>query len=352
MSGTEHLLMKAIRREPIRQTPIWIMRQAGRYLPEYRQLREKHDFLTVCKTPELASEVTLQPIRRFGFDAAILFSDILVIPEALGQKLEFLEDHGPRLSPRVQGDRDIARLTTDGLEEKLSYVAEAVRTIRLDLGETTPLIGFSGSPFTLATYMIEGKPTRNFKFIKSILYTDPRRLTRLLELLTEAVSRYLAMQIEAGAQAVQIFDTWGGILPVHLYETLSARFMKQIVTNLRSYEVPKILFGKGGIELLRSLTDGGADVLGVDWMTDMAEARRLVGSSAALQGNLDPTALYGSGEIIRREVDKILDVFGGESGHIFNLGHGILPDVPVENVQLLVDYVRERSRSLRSRNAA
>lgn len=352
MSQGDYIFINAIRGEPVRQTPIWIMRQAGRYLPEYRQLREKHDFLTVCKTPDLASEVTLQPIRRFGFDAAILFSDILVIPEALGQKLEFLEDHGPKLSPQILGDGDIAALTADDLESRLLYVADAIRAVRGELDGKIPLIGFSGSPFTLATYMIEGKPTRNFKYIKSMLYQEPQRLTRLLEILTDAVSRYLAMQIDAGVQAVQVFDTWGGILPVHLYESFSARFMKKIVENLRSHDVPKILFSKGGVELLRSLANSGADMLGVDWMTDMAEAKRFVGSSVALQGNLDPTVLYGSGDIIRREVDTILDVFGGQSGHVFNLGHGILPDVPVENVQLLVDYVRERSSVLCSRHGA
>ncbi|MFH1007279.1 MAG: uroporphyrinogen decarboxylase, partial [Candidatus Latescibacterota bacterium] len=306
-------------------------------------IREQHDFLSVCKTPELATEVTLQPIRRFGFDAAILFSDILVIPEALGQRLEFLEDHGPRLSPQILDDAGVSAISLEALEEKLQYVPNAVRMICSELDGKTPLIGFSGSPFTLATYMIEGKPTRNFKYIKGMLYSEPERLTRLLELLTTAVSRYLVMQIEAGVQSVQLFDTWGGILPVPLYDAFSGRFMKQIVHDLKRYDVPVTLFSKGGIELLRQLEDCGADMLGVDWMTDLSVAKKEVGTTFALQGNLDPTALYGSKEIIRTEVEKILGVFRSESGHVFNLGHGILPDIPVDKVHFLVDTVREIS---------
>jgi len=340
------LYIDAIRKKPVKRTPIWIMRQAGRYLPEYMEVRRKHDFITVCKTPELATEVTMQPIRRFGFDAAILFSDILVIPEALGQKLEFLENHGPKLSPQVLVDRDVDALSLDGIEHKLEYVANAIKMIRGELAGKIPLIGFSGSPFTLATYMIEGKPTRNFKYIKRMLYRDPERLIRLLDILTEAVSRYLIMQIKAGAQAIQVFDTWGGILPVHLYESFSAHFMKKIVANLKEYDVPVTLFSKGGLELLNKLSDSGADMLGVDWMTDLNEAKKQFGEIAALQGNMDPTALYGKPDIIREEVRKVLEVFGKDSGHVFNLGHGILPDIPVDNVHYLVDAVREISEEL------
>jgi uroporphyrinogen decarboxylase len=292
--------------------------------------------------------VTLQPIRRFGFDAAILFSDILVIPEALGQKLEFLEDHGPRLSPQVLTKKDIEGLSIEGIEDSLSYVADAVRMIRGALADKTPLIGFSGSPWTLATYMIEGKPTRNFKHIKKWLFSEPATLQQLLKLLADAVSRYLKMQIEAGAQAVQVFDTWGGILPPHLYTGFSGMYMKQIVDNLKDTGVPVVLFSKGGIELLRLLENSGADMLGVDWMTDMKEAKETVGGTAALQGNMDPTALYGSKDIIKKEVEQVLGVFGNDSGHVFNLGHGILPDIPVDNVQFLVDTVREVSIKLHS----
>jgi uroporphyrinogen decarboxylase len=342
------LYIDAINRKPVKRTPIWIMRQAGRYLPEYMDVRKKHDFITVCKTPELATEVTLQPIRRFGFDAAILFSDILVIPEALGQNLEFLENHGPRLYPQVLLDEDIKKLNIQDIESRLSYVGDAVKMIRGALNGKTPLIGFSGSPFTLATYMIEGKPTRNFKYIKQMLYNYPQRLIDLLELLTEAVVRYLKMQIQAGAQALQVFDTWGGILPVHLYEPYSAKYLKKIASELKQFNVPITLFSKGGIDLARQLSNSEANMIGIDWMTDMGEARKLLGSKFALQGNLDPTTLYGSQDIIRQEVLRVLEVFGKESGHVFNLGHGILPDIPVDNVSFLVDVVREISEKLHS----
>jgi uroporphyrinogen decarboxylase len=326
------------------------MRQAGRYLPEYRSVREKYNFITVCKTPELAMEVTLQPIRRFGFDAAILFSDILVIPEAMGQTLQFMEDHGPLLSPQILEDSDFEILHAENIEQELDYVAGAIKLISAELAGSIPLIGFSGSPFTLATYMIEGKPTRNFKHIKTMLYGEPARLTRLLNLLTESVIRYLTMQVEAGVQALQVFDTWGGILPVHLYRQFSADHMIRIVDSLKPLGVPITLFSKGGLEILKVLAASGADMLGVDWMTDMSEAKAIAGKAAALQGNLDPTALYGDWEIIRREVSNILRVFKGGSGHVFNLGHGILPDVPVEKVQFLVDEVRSQSENLHSGN--
>lgn len=347
MSEQNYIYIDAIYKKKIPHTPIWIMRQAGRYLPEYMEVRTKYDFITVCKTPELATEVTLQPIRRFRLDAAILFSDILVIPEALGQKLEFLENHGPKLSPQVLIEKELSELNSDGLEDKLSYVAEAVKMLRRELPIQTPLIGFSGSPFTLAVYMIEGKPTRNFKFIKSIMYSEPERLLKLLDILTESVIRYLKMQIESGVQAVQVFDTWGGILPVHLYNAYSGQFMKKIAESLKPLNKPVVLFSKGGLSLLEELSDSEATMLGVDWMTVMADAKKRLGNKFALQGNLDPTVLYGSKEIIKQETDKVLNVFGSDSGHVFNLGHGILPDIPMDNVQFLVDYVHEQSARLR-----
>ncbi len=343
MNTDEKLLLRAIRKQAVERTPIWIMRQAGRYLPEYRALREKHDFLTVCKTPELAAEVTLQPVRRFGFDAAILFSDILVIPEALGQKLEFLEDHGPKLSPEMRSEQDIAQLNPAGISEKLRFVARALQLIRKELDEQTALIGFSGSPFTLASYMIEGKPTRHFKYIKSMIYNRPDLVHRLLEKLTAAVVEYVRMQIEAGAQVVQIFDTWGSILPLHLFEEFSGSYLNRIAAALLHLNVPIILFSMGGMDHLIQLADSPAQVLGIDWHTDLAQAKKLFGDEYALQGNLDPTVLYGDKAAIRREVQRILNVYGPESGHIFNLGHGILPDIPLENVQFLVDEVREQS---------
>lgn len=346
MSEKNYRYLQAIHKKPIDRTPIWIMRQAGRYLPEYQAVRAKHDFISVCKTPELATEVTLQPIRRFGFDAAILFSDILVIPEAMGQHLEFLENHGPRLSPQILSVDDISKLSVTGIEAELSYVEDAVRMVSGELNGQVPLIGFSGSPFTLATYMIEGKPSRNFKYIKKMMYSEPQVLHRLLKILSQAVSRYLSLQIDAGVDAVQIFDTWGGILPPHLYLEFSGNYMKGIVKDLSKYNTPVTLFSKGGIDLIRQLKDSGAHMLGVDWMTDLMEAKKFVGSEAALQGNLDPTVLYGNRTIITQEVMKILQVFNGESGHVFNLGHGILPDIPVDHVSYLVDTVREESMKM------
>ncbi|MBN2424958.1 MAG: uroporphyrinogen decarboxylase [Calditrichaceae bacterium] len=348
MTEQAYLYTDTIFKKPVPRTPVWIMRQAGRYLPEYKKVRDNYDFLTVCKTPELAAEVTLQPIRRFGFDAAILFSDILVVPEALGQKLEFLENHGPRLSPQILSETEVQNLDDNNLEERLSYVEKTVSLLRRELPVNTPLIGFSGSPFTLAVYMIEGKPTRNFKYIKSIIYKEPALLINLLDKLSEAVTRYLIMQIKAGAQAIQIFDTWGGILPIHLFEKFSADYMKRIVGKIKAFNVPVTLFSRGGISLLKKLRDSGADMLGVDWLTDIAEARKEAGDIAALQGNLDPATLYGSKEIISGEIDRILNAFGRESGHVFNLGHGILPDTPVDNVSFLVDYVWEKSTAIRN----
>ncbi len=343
----ENLFLKAAHKKEVERTPLWIMRQAGRYLPEYRALREKHDFLTVCKTPELATEVTLQPIRRFGFDAAILFSDILVIPEAMGQNLEFLADHGPKLSPPIRSQKDIEALKNDGIEEKLQYVAQAVTLIRSELDEQTALIGFSGSPFTLAAYMIEGKPTRHFKHIKGMMYSEPQLLHSLLKKLTRAITDYLKMQIEAGAQAVQVFDTWGSILPLHLYDEFSANYLKKIAAELQPLGRPVILFSMGGPDHLAHLAGSQAQVLGVDWQTDLEQAKIVMHPEYALQGNLDPTVLYGSKEIITREVERLLKIFGKDPGHIFNLGHGIHPDVPLENVEHLVQEVHRISRELR-----
>lgn len=351
MNDNKHIFIEAIQKKPVTRTPIWIMRQAGRYLPEYQEVRKKHDFIKVCKTPELATELTLQPIRRFAFDAAILFSDILVIPEAMGVNLEFIEDRGPKLSPQVLREDDLLQLGYDDLRNKLDYVSQAIKMILGELNGHIPLIGFSGSPFTLATYMIEGTPTRNFKHVKTIMYSNPRLMHQLLDLLTNAVTQYLIMQIEAGVQAVQIFDTWGGIVPPHMFETYSGNYMKKIVRLLKFYNIPVTLFSKGGIGLLAHLIDSGANMLGIDWMTDMAEAKALAGKNVALQGNLDPTALYGTRDVIKEEVAKILAVFGNESGHVFNLGHGILPDVPVENVQFLVDEVRRQSEQLHSQGS-
>jgi uroporphyrinogen decarboxylase len=346
MPQDELLFLKAVRREPVPRTPLWIMRQAGRYLPEYRRIRKDRDFLSVCKNPELAAEVTMQPMRRFDLDAAILFSDILVLPEAMGVKLEFIDNRGPRLWPRIIDENRFQILSCDPVIERLQYIADAIKRILGELDGRKPLIGFSGSPFTLAAYMIEGTPTRNFKYIKTMLYKDTSLLHRLLDMLTEAVVHSLTLQIEAGVHAVQIFDTWGGILPIHLFESFSGRYMKRIAGELKTLGVPVILFSKGGLEPIRVLADSGADMLGVDWMTEMSDARDMVGGRMALQGNLDPGVLYGDRDAIRREVKKILDVFKGNSGHVFNLGHGIMPDADVDKVSFLVDEVRAQSEAL------
>jgi uroporphyrinogen decarboxylase len=348
MTPDEFVFLKAIRREPIPRTPLWIMRQAGRYLPEYRKIRKKRDFLSVCKDPELAAEVTLQPMRRFDLDAAILFSDILILPEAMGIKLEFINNRGPRLWPRIIDESRLQILSCEPIIERLQFVVETIKRILAALDGKKPLIGFSGSPFTLAAYMIEGTPTRNFKYIKTMLYKKSSILPRLLDMLTEAVIHSLTLQIAAGVHAVQIFDTWGGILPIHLFDSFSGKYMKKIAEELKTLGVPVILFSKGGLEPIRMLADSAADMLGVDWMTEMAEARDVVDDRMALQGNLDPGVLYGDNETIRREIKKILEVFKGNSGHVFNLGHGIMPDADVDKVSFLVNEVRAQSEVLRN----
>ncbi len=350
MSDNRFLYLDAIAGRPVARTPIWIMRQAGRYLPEYRALREKYDFLTVCKTPELATEVTLQPLRRFDLDAAILFSDILVVPEAMGMQLSFLPDHGPQLEPAIRSDAHLAGLDSALITEKLNFVADAVRMIRKELDGRAPLIGFSGSPFTLAVYMIEGRPTKDFKHIKTMLYRQPQLLHSLLGRLGEAVAEYLAMQIQAGADAVQIFDTWGGILPVHAFREFSAGYLREIVRRLKPFGKPLTLFSKGNAHLLPALAECEPDMLGIDWTTDLAQARSIVDERIALQGNLDPAVLYGNREQISTEVRRVLEAIGNSSRHVFNLGHGITPDVPVENVKYLVDEVHRQSEMIHSGN--
>lgn len=340
------LYLDAIMKKPVSRTPVWIMRQAGRYLPEYRQMREKYDFLTLCKTPDAAAEVTLQPIRRFGFDAAILFSDILVIPEAMGMELTFNEKNGPMLNPPIHSRKEIKNLSPDKVEERLYFVSDTIRLLRHELKSETALIGFSGSPFTLATYMVEGKPTRNFKHIKSMLYGETALLEELLDLLTDAIIRYLKLQIKAGVQALQVFDTWGGILPPYYFERYSAYYMKIIVEELKPLGVPVTLFARGGENLMPYLLDCNPAMIGIDWTIDMAWAKKHLGNQVALQGNLDPAILYGTREMITKEIERIVSVFGNQSGHVFNLGHGIFPDVPVDHVAFLVEQVREQSVKL------
>jgi uroporphyrinogen decarboxylase len=342
--------LRALRREPVDVTPVWMMRQAGRYLPEYRATRSKAgDFLTLCKTPELACEVTLQPLDRFELDAAILFSDILTIPDAMGLGLYFEEGEGPRFSNPVKNAADIDRIGIPDPGDELRYVTDAVSLIRRELDGRVPLIGFSGSPWTLATYMVEGGSSKTFSGIKGMMFDQPDILHRLLAKIGESVALYLQAQIEAGAQAVMIFDTWGGSLsPVH-YQQFSLHYMSQIVSKLKSLpgaaDVPIILFTKNGGQWLELMADTGCDALGLDWTTSLEDAKRRVGDRVALQGNLDPCVLYASKDAIRREVATTLESFGHGNGHVFNLGHGIHPGIDPEHARAMIDAVHELSRS-------
>ena len=335
-------LLRALARQPVDVTPVWIMRQAGRYLPEYRATREKAgDFLTLCTTPELACEVTLQPVDRYPLDAAILFSDILTIPDAMGLGLYFVEGEGPRFERPVRTQRDVAALTIPDPETELRYVIDTVRLVTRALHGRVPLIGFAGSPWTLATYMVEGGSTRDFNRVKGLMFEQPRLLHALLETLADAVTQYLNAQINAGVQAVMLFDTWGGVLTPRDYESFSLDYMARIVAGLTretaGRRVPVILFTKNGGQWLEAMAASGCDALGIDWTTDLGQARQRVGQQVALQGNLDPAALYASPARIREEVDTVLASYGEGSGLVFNLGHGISPNVDPEHVAALVD---------------
>ena len=341
-------LLKALLGEPVDVTPVWMMRQAGRYLPEYRATRKQAgDFLTLCKTPDLACEVTMQPLRRYAFDAAILFSDILTIPDALGQGLYFAEGEGPKFRKVIRSAADVEQLPEVKIADELSYVMDAVSVIRKELAGSIPLIGFSGSPWTLATYMIEGGGSKDFRIAKQFMYDNPEAMHLLLEKLADAVTDYLNAQISAGAQAVQIFDTWGGILSGNAYRTFSLAYMQRIVSNLtkenEGRRVPVILFTKNGGQWLESIAETGCDAIGLDWTTEIGEARSSVGDRVALQGNMDPTILYASPQVIRDEVKTILASFGHGEGHVFNLGHGITPEVSPDNVTHFVEAVHEFS---------
>ena len=341
-------LLKALLRQPVDATPVWIMRQAGRYLPEYRETRRRAgSFMKLCTTPELACEVTLQPLRRFKLDAAILFSDILTVPDAMGLGLSFAEGEGPQFASPVRSRADVERLGVPDPEQDLRYVLEAVRLIRRELDGEVPLIGFSGSPWTLATYMVEGGSSKDFAHIKALMYDQRPLMHQLLDVLARAVTAYLNAQIAAGAQAVMIFDTWGGILTPRDYREFSLAYMAQITQGLtRHHEeraVPVILFTKNGGAWIKEMAAVGGDALGLDWTVDIGEARRAVGDQVALQGNMDPAVLYASPERIRSEVQRILECFGAGSGHVFNLGHGIHQHIDPAHVAVLVDAVHELS---------
>ena len=344
--------IRALLREPVDKTPIWIMRQAGRYLPEYRATRQKAgDFLTLCKTPELACEVTLQPLDRFELDAAILFSDILTIPDAMGLGLEFREGDGPTFSRPLQSRSDIDKLHVPDPSGELRYVMDAVSLIRNELDGRVPLIGFSGSPWTLATYMVEGGSSKDFSKVKGMLYDLPADIEKLLDILSDSVAVYLNAQIEAGAQAVMIFDTWGGALTPEYYRRYSLHSMTRIVEQLhRSYNgstIPVTLFSKGANHSLADLANSGANGVGLDWTVNIAEASNIVGDKVALQGNLDPAILYSSHDSIKKHAKKVLDDYDKNTGHVFNLGHGIHPAIDPEKVKTLVDFVHDYSAGMR-----
>ncbi len=346
--------LRALRREPVDCTPVWLMRQAGRYLPEYRATRKQAgSFLAMAKNPDLACEVTLQPLRRFPLDAAILFSDILTVPDAMGLGLYFVEGEGPKFERPVRDAAAIAQLAVPDMETELGYVMDAVRVIRRELDGAVPLIGFSGSPWTLACYMVEGGGSKDFAKIKAMAYSTPELLHKLLAVTTDAVIAYLAAQRAAGAQALQVFDTWGGVLSPALYREFSLNYMQRIARELPRGEgadkTPLILFGKGNGAYLAELADSGAEALGVDWTVSLHDARERCGGKVALQGNLDPTTLYASPEAIRAEVRTALDSYaagngGSRDGHVFNLGHGMSPDMNPEHVAVLVDEVHRYSQ--------
>ena len=342
--------LRALARQPVDKTPVWMMRQAGRYLPEYRQVRgQAGDFMSLCKNTELACEVTLQPLERFELDAAILFSDILTIPDAMGLGLYFAEGEGPKFHKPLRSEADIDQLEVINTAVDLTYVTDAVSMIRHELNGRVPLIGFSGSPWTLATYMIEGQSSRDFARAKTMLYTQPELLHQLLEKLALSVIDYLNAQILAGAQVVQIFDTWGGALSHSAYLEFSLTYMAKIVDGLIKQadgrDVPVILFTKGGGLWLEAMADTGCDCLGLDWTVDIGAAHHRVGDKVALQGNMDPAILRAKPEVIRGEVKRILGSLGQNDGHVFNLGHGITPDINPDNAKIFIDAVHEFSSS-------
>ena len=340
--------LRALAGQSVDVTPVWMMRQAGRYLPEYRATRKvAGDFMSLCQSPEMACEVTMQPLRRYPMDAAILFSDILTIPDAMGLGLYFSEGEGPKFRKTVRTAQDVEQLPVLDIARDLPYVTDAVSLIRRELNGSMPLIGFSGSPWTLATYMIEGSGSKDFRHAKEFMYNHPELMHQLLDKLAQAVTAYLNAQIAAGAQVVQIFDTWGGILSTGAYQAFSLNYMKKIIAGLTreadGRKVPVILFTKNGGLWLDEIADSGCDCVGLDWTIEMGRARAMIGDKVSLQGNMDPTILYSSPAAIRAEVDRILASYGAGNGHVFNLGHGITPGVDPDNVTAFIDAVHELS---------
>ena len=343
------IIIKACKRLPTERTPIWIMRQAGRYLPEYRAIRAKHDFLTMCKTPELASEVTIQPVDIVGVDAAIIFSDILVIPEAMGMHLQIHEGRGPVFSDPIKSKVDLARLKVPDPNKDLKYVMDAISLTKKELNGRVPVIGFAGAPWTILTYMVEGQGSKSFSKVKKLIYGNPELAHKLLDKITSATANYLSAQIEAGANLVQIFDTWAGLLSPRDYQVFALRYVYQLIANIKRKDEPVIYFPKGVHYLMHELKECGADAISVDWTLELEKVRRKMGDKVAIQGNLDPTVLYADPPFIKREARKVMESFGKGDGHIFNLGHGILPDIDPENVKELVKYVKEKSKAFHHR---
>ena len=344
-------LLRALKRQPVDKTPIWIMRQAGRYLPEYRQLRAKAgSFLNLCKTPELACQATLQPISKFDLDAAIIFSDILTIPDAMGLELYFIEGEGPCFKYPIQSEQAIRNLFIPDPTDKLRYVMDAIQLAKKSLNQKVPLIGFAGSPWTLATYMVEGGSSKNFTLAKAMLYKSPTLMHELLTILSQAIAQYLCAQISAGVDVIMLFDTWGGLLTTPAYQEFSLFYMDKIIKLIKAQpayaEVPIILFTKNGAQWLEIMTESGCDALGLDWTIDIKSAQKRVGTQVALQGNLDPAILYAEPSRIRIEAENILNNFGSRPGHIFNLGHGIYPGTPPEHVHALIEAVHNYQLSV------
>jgi len=347
---TNDVLLRALAREPTEYTPVWLMRQAGRYLPEYNATRARAgSFLGLAKNPELACEVALQPLERFGLDAAILFSDILTIPDAMGLGLQFTEGEGPRLERPLRDEAAVRRLAAPDPGMELRYVMDAVRLTRRALNGRVPLIGFSGSPYTLACYMVQGAGSDDWRVVKEMLYARPELLHRILEVNTRAVTDYLNAQIEAGAQVVMLFDTWGGNLTATGYEEFSLAYMRKVIAKVRA--APCIVFTKGAGDWLGAIAASGCAAVGLDWATDARAARQKFGAKIALQGNLDPAVLQAAPETVRAQVRHVLDAFGPEPGHVFNLGHGISPHARVDAVAALVDEVRTYSKKMRTRGS-
>ena len=340
---TDSALMRALARRPSAQIPVWLMRQAGRYLPEYRRIRESvGDFMQLCRTPEHAVELSMQPVRRYGFDAAIVFSDILTVPAAMGMELSFVTGRGPVFAEPLGQDVPLRKLRPVQVEQDLGYVLDAVRGLRSELPSGVPLIGFSGSPWTLAVYMLQGHGDGQFNEARKTLYQQPQRLRQLLDLLVDAVTSYLRWQRRAGADVLMIFDTWGSLLGAEFYQEYSLNPMRRIVDSLQG-QCPVIVFGRGNGPWLEQIAASGCAGIGVDWTVDLASACELVGGDVALQGNMDPAVLLTDAPTIRREVRRTLEAAADADGYIFNIGHGITPEVPPDNVSVLVDAVREFS---------